>query len=222
MQNKMKHITLTLTILFASVLAFAQDNSTGQNDQIATLFGKNKDAKLGWFVGIDNGYTQFESRDVHLCGINAGLIINHNFTVGFSGSGWTNRNNMYYENITDSTGAYLEGGFGRMLFEFTPFAQSAIHLTFPLMIGGGGASYINDKDYYEWDEDEWDTYHKNIDTDLFYTIEPGVRIEANICKIIRLNAGISYRYVSGLELKNTSADLMNNFTATIGLKFGKF
>jgi len=29
-------------------------------------------------------------------------------------------------------------------------------------------------------------------------------------------------YMGGLELINTSQDLMNNFTATVGLKFGKF
>jgi hypothetical protein len=39
---------------------------------------------------------------------------------------------------------------------------------------------------------------------------------------MRLNAGISYRYAAGLDLLNTSDDLMNNFTVNVGLKFGKF
>ncbi len=204
----------------------AQENTVENNDDFGTLFGKNQDVKLGWFVGFDNGYTQFDSRDVHLSGLSAGLIINHNFTIGFSGSGWTNRNNLYYENILDSTGAYLEGGFGHMLFEFTPFARSPIHFTFPLLIGGGAASYISetdyDWDYSGWDYHEWDNHHKNLDTDLFCSIEPGIRIEANVCRFLRLNAGASYRYVSGLQLVNTSGDMMNNFSATFGLKFGKF
>ncbi len=217
----MKNITLITTILFMSILATAQDNSSTDNNQIGTIFGKNKDAKLGWFIGLDNGYTQFGSRDVYLSGLNAGLIINHNFSIGFSGSGWTNRNSMYYSNITDTTGAYLEGGFGRFILEYTLFPKSAVHLTFPLMIGGGAASYINDMDNWEWD-DEWDTHYKNLDTDVFFSIEPGIRAEINIFKFMRLNAGFSYRFVSGLEMMNTSADMMNNYTVTAGLKFGKF
>ncbi len=218
----MKHFTLFLMILFASFIATAQEEPSVNSDQIGTLFGKNKDAKLGWFVGLDNGYTQFGSRDVHMSGLNAGLIVNHNFSIGLSGSGWTNRNSMYYCNVTDSTGAYLEGGFGRFILEYTLNPQSAIHLTFPLLIGGGGASYINDADNWEWDEDDWDTYHKNLDTDIFFSVEPGIRAEVNVFKFMRFNAGVSYRYVSGLELINTSSTMMNNFSFMAGLKFGKF
>jgi len=218
----MKIITFTLAILIVSLLAHGQENSSSNNDQIGTLFGKNKDAKLGWFVGIDNGYTQFDSHDVHLSGINAGLIINHTFTIGFSGSGWTNRNSMYYSHVTDTSGAYLEGGFCRLLLEFTPNPKSAVHLTFPLMIGGGGASYISDEEYWEWDDNEWDTWHKNLDTDVFFSVEPGIRAEVNIFKFMRFNAGFSYRWVQGLEMINTPGDMMNNFSATAGLKFGKF
>ncbi|MBK7031189.1 MAG: hypothetical protein IPH45_19170 [Bacteroidales bacterium] len=129
---------------------------------------------------------------------------------------------MYYNNVTDSTGAYLEGGFGRLLLEYTLNPMAPVHLTFPLMVGGGGASYVSDKEYYEWDDDNWDSHHKTIDTDAFFTIEPGVRAEVNIFKWMRLNAGVSYRYVTGLDLVNTSGDLMNNFSATCGLKFGRF
>lgn len=217
----MKNITITLSILLITLFASAQENSTGNNDKTSTLFGKNKEVKLGWFVGLDNGYTQFDKRDVYMSGLNAGLIINHNYTVGFSASGWTNRKTMYYNNIADTTGAYLEGGFGRFLFEYTMNPESLIHLTFPLMIGAGGASYITDNENNNWENAEWNS-HNNIETDLFFSIEPGVRAELNVFMFMRLNAGISYRYVSGLDLKNTSGDMMNNFSATVGLKFGKF
>lgn len=218
----MKNIHLTLAILFISIFANAQENQPGKNEEVSTLFGKNKDAKIGWFIGFDNGYTQFGSRDVDLNGFNAGLIINHNYTVGFSGSGWTDRNSMFYDNVADSTGAYLEGGFGRFLFEYTLNPKSTVHLTFPLFIGAGGASYVTDKEFYEWDDNEWKTHHKTLDTDVFFSVEPGIRAEVNIFRFMRLNAGVSYRYVKGLELMHTSSDMMNDISATVGLKFGKF
>lgn len=218
----MKTLTITLAILLAAIFANAQDNSSATKDEITTLFGKNKEASLGWFVGFDNGYTRFGSREVYMSSFNAGLIVNHQYTIGFSGSGWTNRNSLYFSNITDTSGAYLEGGFGRFLFEYTLTPKSAIHITFPLQIGWGGASYVSDKEYYEWDGDEWDSSHKNLDTDIFFSIEPGVRIEVNVLKFMKINGGVSYRFVDGLGLINTPADMMDNITFNFGMKFGKF
>lgn len=218
----MKRFALLLVLLSAAVIVNAQEASKTTDDDIKTVFGKSGKAKLGWFVGIDPGYTQFDGRDVWMGGLSAGMIINHNFTIGLSGRGWTNRNGMYYPNVTDTAGAYLEGGYGGLLLEYTLFPKSVVHVTFPVLIGGGGASYITDKEYNEYDDDEWGNCHKNLDSDAFFVIEPGVRAEVNILKFMRLNAGISYRYVGDLQLINTSSNLMNNFTATVGLKFGKF
>jgi hypothetical protein len=64
--------------------------------------------------------------------------------------------------------------------------------------------------------------HKTLETNVFFSCEPGIRAEVYILKFMRFNAGFSYRYVRGLELINTPSDMMNNFSATAGLKFGKF
>lgn len=223
----MKRFGLLLVLISAVVMVNAQEASKATNDEMKTLFGKGGKTKIGWFVGIDPGYTQFDGRDVWMGGLSAGMIINHNFTIGLSGRGWTNRNGMYYENVTDTAGAYLEGGYGGLLLEYTLFPKSVVHVTFPVLIGGGGASYITDNENSEWEDgdgndNEWEDCHNNLDSDAFFVIEPGVRAEVNILKFMRLNAGISYRYVGDLQLINTSGDLMNNFTATVGLKFGKF
>ena len=218
----MKNITIILSILLITLVANAQENSTGINDKTTTLFGHAKEVKLGWFVGSDNTYTKFCKRDVYMSGLNAGLIINHNFTVGFSGSGWSNRKTMYFNNGADSTGAYLEGGFGRLILEYTMNPQSLIHVTFPLMIGAGGARYFTVNDNNNWESNDWNTHENTIETDVFFSVEPGIRAELNVFKFMRLNAGVSYRYVNGLELRNTSKDMLNNFTANVGLKFGKF
>ena len=220
----MKQFIFLLGIFLFGSLAHAQQE-TQKSDEINTLFSKDGKTSVGWMVGLKSGYTQFDSRDVWTGGISAGMVIDHNFTIGLTGNGWVNRENMYYPEVTDTTGAYLEGGYGGLLLEYTLFPKSTVHVTFPLLIGGGGASYVTDKEYVEWDEDEWDEWddcNKVLDTDGFFVIEPGVRAEVNILKFMRLNAGISYRYAAGLEMINTSKDLMNNFTATVGLKFGKF
>ena len=147
----MKRFSLIFALLMVALFVNAQQETTTTNDDINTVFGNGSKTKIGWFIGIDPGFTQFNKRDVWLGGLSTGMIINHNFTIGLSGCGWTNRDGMLYENVTDTTGAYLEGGYGGLLLEYTLFPKSLVHITFPVMIGAGGATYVSNKEYKEWD-----------------------------------------------------------------------
>lgn len=209
-------------MIFAVILATAQTTATEKNEDLNTVFGKGGKTKLGWFIGAGPGYTQVDGRDAWLAGLSVGMIVNHNFSIGLAGNALTNRNDLYFEHVTDTAGGYLEGGYGGLLLEYTLFPKSVVHVTFPVLIGAGETSFISDENSYDWDEDDWDHCNRNLDTDSFFVIEPGVRAEVNILKFMRLNAGVSYRYTSGFDMIRTSSDMMNNFTATVGLKFGKF
>jgi hypothetical protein len=222
----MKKITLAIMFALLTATLFAQDEPNGktQNDEINTLFGKGNKAKIGWFVGPAGGYTRFCSSDVALAGLSAGMIINHNFTIGVTGFGVANSEYLTYNQFIDTTNVRLEGGYGGLLLEYTLFPKSAVHVTFPLLIGGGSMAYINTYEDTNWDGDEWDCdqHHNVVDQDAFFVIEPGIRAEVNILKFMRFGAGISYRYTPDLDMVNTSSGFINNFTASASLKFGKF
>ncbi|HPS62641.1 MAG TPA: hypothetical protein PLK82_06245, partial [Bacteroidales bacterium] len=217
----MKRFILLTTMAVATLFASAQSTSTNNNDEITPIFGKGGKAKLGWFVGLDPGYTQIDNRDAWLGGISVGMIIDHNFALGLTGRGWTNRDDMYFPNVTDTAGGYLEGGYGGLLLEYTLFPKSVVHVTFPVMIGAGGTSFVSEAKHHDWDDksSDWenDDCGKTLDSDSFFVIEPGVRAEVNVFKFMRLNAGVSYRYTSGFDMVRTSSDMLNNFTATVGL-----
>lgn len=218
----MKRFSFFFALMFAAFFAGAQQEPANSSNDLNTVFGKGGETTIGWFIGIDHGYTQFDKRDAWLGGLNFGMIVNHNFSIGLSGKGWCNREGMYYSDVTDTAGAYLEGGYGGLLLEYTLFPKSTVHVTFPLMIGAGGASYVTGTKYPVDSHPGNDDWYKSLDTDAFFVIEPGIMAEVNIFKFMRLDAGVSYRYTNGLDLINTPDDLMNNFTATVGLKFGKF
>jgi hypothetical protein len=223
----MKKVIAIILLLCIGVVSFAQTSETqektGKTDEMNTLFKKGEKVKLGWFVGIDPGYTKFDSKDVWLMGLSTGLILNHNFTIGLTGRAWTRCEQLYFNNVSDTTGAYLEGGYGGLLLEYTLFPKSIVHVTFPVMIGAGGAEYVTKNEYYTDNQGhEWDRHYHTLDSKAFFVVEPGVRAEMNLFKFMRLNAGISYRYAPNFQLMNTPKDLINNFTGTVGLKFGKF
>lgn len=218
----MKQFAILLGVFLIGASVHAQESPQKTSEQYSTIFGKTETTQFGWYIGVESGFTTFDKKNVWLCGMSGGMIINHNFTLGLTGRAYANREQLYFEDITDTSGAYLAAAYGAVLLEYTLFPNSPVHLTFPVLIGGGGATYVSEKEYKVWDDDEWETEHEFLDDDAFFVIEPGVRVEVNLLKFMRLNAGVSYHYTSGLDMINTPGDLMNNFTASVGLKFGKF
>jgi len=94
-----------------------------------------------------------------------------------------------------------------------------VHVSFPLLIGGGGMVYNKQHDVDYTSEDwNWET----LDWDAFFVVQPGIRLEFNVVKFFRIGVGASYRYTPDLDLINTSASLINQFNANVSLRFGKF
>ncbi|MEI7499026.1 MAG: hypothetical protein WCK84_01150 [Bacteroidota bacterium] len=232
----MKKLLLFLIMVLSQTLAvFSQDepvskSSATNEGEIKTLFKKSDTKiKIGYYLGPESAYTQFKGRDVFLGGLSLGVIINHFFSVGLSGYGIMNSRQLWYDNIIDTTGAYLSGGYGGVKFEFRILATSPVHVNFPILIGGGGLVYnshnYNNRDYSKHNYNDNKNKKDDCSTiawDSFFVVEPGVMIELNLLKFMRLDAGISYRYTPDLNLVNTSSGLINNFNANLSLKFGKF
>ena len=229
----MKKLFVFLLGVILSVPLLSQDlsvvDSTKKEFKVNTLFShKNKrDIQLGYFMEMNAGYTQIGDKNVFLPGMNIGLILNHNWSVGLSGSFIGNSGNMYFENIYYSsnipdlqTGAYLFGGYGGGLFEYTAFPRSVVHFSIPVMIGGGYFAYFDDIPNAHSDYNSWD--YSTIDWNVCFVIEPGIKAEFNILKMLRLGIGVSYRYSPNFELVNTPDDLLNQFTGRFSLRFGKF
>jgi hypothetical protein len=218
-------------MVFAFTASIAQDYSkvkdSGSDAEIKTLFKKpqneRKDISVGWSVGINSAYTQYDKKNVWLVGFTAGPVLNHNWTLGIQMNAVVNSSNLYFDMVDNTySGGYLVGGYGGFLFQYTLFPKSAVHVTFPLQIGGGYLGYLSDYGYH------WENGHGNwndseiLAYDIFFFIEPGIQAEFNLLKFMRLALGVSYRYTPYFPFESTTSDLFNQFNGTVGLKFGKF
>jgi hypothetical protein len=227
---KTKLIAL-LVVLCQALPVIAQeetkDQITKSDGEIKTLFKKSDHkAEIGYYISPEGAYTQFKGRDVFLGGLSLGLMIDHFFSVGLAGYGILNSGNLWYDfeeprPLDAPAGAYLYGGYGGVKFEFRILPSSPIHVNFPILIGGGGLVY-NTWTYQNHNHDHYNYDGTTVDSDSFFVVEPGVMVELNLLKFMRVDAGISYRYTPDLDLMNTSAGLINNFNACLSLKFGKF
>lgn len=221
----MKKNIITLIAVITCMTTLAQtgtnnNKANNENQEIQTLF--NNVGHLGWWISPDFAWTQFDGRDAFLGGLSGGIIINHSFSIGLAGYGIMTSQNLRYSGINDTADVYLYGGYGGLKLEYRLNPNKLINIAFPLLIGGGGASYST------WGPNDWyhSNYHENYDHsyiwDSYFVIEPGVVIGINLLKFMRLDAGVSYRYTSGIELPETNSNLFNGFNASISLKFGMF
>ncbi len=212
---KSRIILIGLLIVGLQMIANAQR----ENEDIQTLFG-NGDRKIdhGGYAGLTVGYSQIGGQDAVLLGGRAGWVIDHYVTLGLAGKAMVN--SIYLDDYwPDETGYYLVGGYGGLLVEPTIAPRFPIHLSFPIIIGGGGLA-LNDYTWhdYEWEYDDYYAY----DWDSFFVLEPGVEVELNLVKFLRIGFGASYRYTTDMHMQNVPKDLMRSWNYGFSLKMGVF
>jgi hypothetical protein len=229
----MKRTTLILTLLaFISLSLNAQDtvrlfsrshprnhvekeHRYNNQDQIRTI-GGNRHSN-GFYFGLPMSYSQISGYDAFSTGAQIAWISNHSLAVGFAGKGFFTEPQPY-SNTTNKDFNYT-GGYGGLLIEPILFPRMPIHLSFPVILGAGGIakSVIYDLTYpYEYT----DGYVEQ--GDAFIIAEPGVELEVNAARWIRLAVGVSYRFTQGIDAKYFSDNPLDGMTTGFSIKVGKF
>ena len=230
----MKKIMILVICLGISFQIYAQDaRHTSQptdTSEFHTIFHKLSGiwkSPRGYFIELNGGYTHLGHRNVFIPGFSMGVILNHHWTVGMSGSFINTPGSDNHSFRNDTTGTYSyrassHGGYGGLLLEYTLFPKSKVHLSFPLILGGGyifhstrGVPGDSIGDNREWSRHNFHGEH-------FMVIEPGVKLELNLLKKVRLGLGVSYRYSPERDRMITSPSLLNQLTAKLSLRLGKF
>jgi hypothetical protein len=211
-------ITTVLLTLFACAMGYSQTENN--EDEVNTLFGSS--AKVtGWWIDLNNSYSKLNGQNAHMPGISGGVIMNNNLKIGFLGKSLTcHETYLQFDDIYDEP-VYLVGGHGALYLEYSPIDKKVVHLSFPFIIGGGGAEYMSQDLYPEIkDEGEIDYCRKQMSTSPYWIVEPGANIEINVTGFMRLYGGYSYRWMMGLDLENTSSKAFNGSNFNFGIRFG--
>ncbi|MFO7445730.1 MAG: hypothetical protein R6W90_05150 [Ignavibacteriaceae bacterium] len=194
------------SILFLSVIFSYQ--SLAQEE---TLIGDGE-ISHGGFGGPVIKFTQIKDEFGVLVGGRGGWIINHQFVIGGGGYGLVN--NIEANDFIFSPQPFITFGYGGFEMEYIIHSDRLIHFSVYSLIGGGAVTYRDEL----WDDwEDWD-----YGSDTFFVFEPAVNMELNIYSFFRLNAGISYRMVSGVDFDTLENSDLSGPSATLTLKFGKF
>ena len=163
------------------------------------------------------GYSNIDDKHALQFGGRGSWVIQHSFAVGFGGSGFMNE---YHYDIVMDKDVFLTGGYGGIYLEPILFPRSPVHLAFPVLLGAGGVSFISHNDV-EWDSNFVEDY------DAFLIIEPGVDIELNLTRFMRVGLGATYRIPTSFDVGQSpvgsvDAESLRGMTYNVTFKFGKF
>lgn len=212
----------TLLLLFSGRL-IAQEGAG--EERIRTLFGSNGDHDNGGWGAPTASYTRILDRDAMLVGLRGGWLIDHRLTFGIAGYGLvTDAPNAAYDAHLVDRGyapwrpSQLRMGYGGLFIEPIIAHRSAVHVTLPLIIGAGGCGYQT----YTHLPPDLDPRTYVTDDQAFFVIEPGIELEVNLVRLVRLGVGASYRYTSDIDLPGTPKDALRGVNAGLSIKVGRF
>ena len=198
-----------LLLIFFSVPVVASDS---------IRVSKWKQHNMGTFGGFGFNYLETGKEAIGL-NLQVGCIYNQWLTTGLQGNAF-----FMINPLTDkytNNDASLIGAHGGLFVAPVFWSNALVHVSVPVYAGYGIVSY----ELYDTNE----FINRVEDSDWFWVFEPGVEIEMNLMKFIRIAVGGYYQYCGKIRLNYESTgesivseNILNTFSIGIKLRFGKF
>jgi len=218
-----KTVLIILTLLFTGLFAVAQEvvsedqkkSNKKSDEEMKTLFGNQR--SNGGYGAFWLGYSIIDDKSAMQFGARGSWIIQHSFALGFGGTGFINE---YHYDASLGREVFLTGGYGGLFLEPIIYPNSPVHMSFPILIGAGGISYVS------YDDPNND-YNYIEDYDTFMIFEPSAEIELNLTRFMRIALGASYRLPYRFNVGTSgngyaSAESLQGFSYNLSFKFGSF
>ncbi len=217
---KTRIISLTILLSVISISSLAQADESYERSEIQTLFSRSPVRTSGGYGAISNKFTTINGSYANIVEMYGGWYINHRFLLGLSGSASTNNIPVpaSFSAIPEADLSYEYGQFG-LVTEYVFGSNRTFHLVFNMVTGAG---FTVQYDRYRFREPSGRSDHMAMDENWFFVAEPGVQVEMNLFRWMRLSPGYSYRYVAGSDAAGLSDSDLSGNSFNITLKFGKF
>ncbi|MFY0687692.1 MAG: hypothetical protein JXQ90_11035 [Cyclobacteriaceae bacterium] len=209
---------LTFSLVIACFSSWSQQYmDTHDPEEIKSIL--NKENELHPFAGADVKAGQIYQERAIITGAYGGVMINKNLFLGLGGYGIAT--DSEFEGVMPDNSRKMlniEGGYAGIMLGGIVFAREVVHITVPVLFGAG-ALYVTDNNFFEGYDSDSDFI---IESSSYLVVEPTAQIEVNITKSFRIGAGVSYRYLEGLELKNLNNGNLNDYSISLSVRFGRF
>lgn len=149
-----------------------------------------------------------------LIGGEAGLLLDHRFSIGLAGYGLASR--VEGPRFSDGERSILGFGYGGLTLRYQIVGKGPIYLSLGSLVGAGAiALFEQDDDELEFNEDEQSV-------NGFLVVEPSLQVHANLTRWMRLGLDGSYRFVHGVNSYGYEERDLRGWSFGGHLQFGWF
>ena len=208
-----------------------------KDERTRTLFSGMKNPMkpfkyLGLSVGSEFQYGSLAGEFTPMGGVSATLHINKKWGLGVAA--YRIMNDFTPTALNAKSLLNLNVMYGGFKLEYTPNPNAPIHVSFPLLIGGGSARVDSADNYrdksggFGKDRDKNGMKTMNGRGADFFVIQPGISIEANVIRFLKIYAGASYRITPSVNTEVTTtlptptASQLSGLNFNAGIKLGVF
>ena len=132
MKTKLISILLIALLFGTAVYSYSQED-----EEMKLLFKpKHEKSSNGGYGAFQFGWTQVDGQSAITVGGRGAWIANHYFALGLAGNGFYSNTNDFPNNTNHTYALY--GGYGGILIEPIVASMSTVHVSFPMVFGGGG------------------------------------------------------------------------------------
>lgn len=209
-ENEMKKYLVVIIALMFGLTTYAQ--------QETLLTG---DIHHGGYGGPALKFTSINGEFGMFVGGRGAYVLNKAFSIGFGGYGLVTDLDYDLAGLTNPDDKpRLVFGYGGLELGAILHSDRVVHFTFTTLIGGGALHYQRD-DF--WRSDDWDDFWDTVkNNDVVFVIEPEAGVELNVASYMRVNLGVSYRFVTGVDISSLTSSDLDGLTGTLTFKFGAF
>lgn len=202
--------------LLIALLLFVRLTSLSQTDQGSyTIFNDRSYSQVNAYASFDGSVFNVNSSPTGSVGGTFAITVNHAFSIGATGAYVIESKNepqpilvipSGYNNYVIKRYFWYLG----IMLEPTLLPRAPIHLTFPIVIGGGQRSYRLQETH-----EMWNYYAISLSKESFFIASIGIRAEVNIADGFRISVGPSYKYVTRLTI-------LSGPSIDVSIKVGSF
>jgi hypothetical protein len=207
----------SLLLLFILQVGFAQTDKAKDNNT-ETVFEKGSIKFSGSYISPEVKIGSVYEDLGLFAGGKMGVSFNNRFLLGLGFYGLINNSDLIAERPSDygfdpsQELASIKFIYGGLALEYSFFSSKVVHFNIPVFVGPGKVSIKGEKDI----------FFDRIEKSSVFVVEPGLALEFNLFRFLKVDLGASYRYVNGTTLEALNDKDLSDISYNIALKFDFF
>jgi hypothetical protein len=235
---KIKYL-LSIIVLFVISKGYCQTDSLkhvrdhkemskkNYHDKTEYIFNPNstKINSIGLYFAPEMGATQLDKKLAPMAGGSFMLLLNKKIGIGFTG---------YVSGNPHNKSELMKLGYGGVKLEYTIKPNARFHTTIPLLIGAGFANndsldHFRNQNFGSGRPKHDFDNHGRQQFNQFFIIQPGINVEGNLMKYVKVFGGVNYRIATKMDshpqnisITEIKPSQISGLSVNLGLKFGVF